>query len=86
MNSEYGRGYFKAVLDLLNLFETIDQNPAFRLTLKQYKRMVLSFLKLLAEDSYIRDLFREYGGLSFDSGRAVLKQKPDGTMFAEYRS
>jgi len=85
--SDYYRGYFKALVDLKNLFENIGRNMPFRWTLKSYRNMVLSVLLLLASDSYIRSLFQDYGGIfNFCNDRVAVKMRPDGTVFAEYRN
>ena len=82
----YNKGYFKAILDLLNLFESVNREHSLGLnTLKKYKNMLTSVLTLLAEDSYVRSLFREYGGMfNIATDTVSIKMKPDGTVFAEY--
>ena len=80
--SGYNRGYQKALIDLKNLFENSDS--AYTKTKKQYKTMVMSVLKLLSEDSYIRDQFQQMGGLGIVNQYVSVKQKPDGTVFAQY--
>ena len=77
------RGYFQALFDLYHLFSSGDDD--YPRTKKQYKNMVLSILQLLASDSYVCDLFREYGGFShWSNNRVSIKQKPDGSIIAEY--
>ena len=82
----YNKGYFKAILDLLNLFESVNREHSMGMnTLKKYKNMLTSVLTLLAEDSYVRSLFREYGGaFNIATDTVSVKMKPDGTVFAEY--
>ena len=84
---EYYKGYFKAIVDLKNLFENIGRNMPFCWTLKSYRNMVLSVLLLLASDSYVRSLFQDYGGVfNICNNLVVIKMKPDGTVFAEYQN
>lgn len=81
--SGYNRGYQKALIDLKNLFENGESQ--YTKTKKQYKTMVMSVLKLLSEDSYIRDQFQQMGDLNGIVNQYVsVKQKPDGTVFAQY--
>lgn len=55
----YGRGYFKALLDFRNAIEGWDKSLKSK---KQYVRAIESYLKVLTEDSWIREKFMEYGG------------------------
>lgn len=55
----YSYGYFKALLDFRNAIE--GWNKSFK-SKKRYARAIESYLKVLTEDSWVREKFMEYGG------------------------
>lgn len=59
-DTAYSRGYFKALLDMRNMLDRFYDDDLK--SKKRYKNMVLSYLKLLTEDSYLRDEFMQTGG------------------------
>ena len=85
-SADYDSGYAKAILDLRNMFEAVNKDSSWGLnSLNKYKNMVVTFLTLLASDSYVRSLFREYGGIfGFANPNVTVYMKPDGNVFAQY--
>lgn len=55
----YSYGYFKALLDFKNAIKGWDKSLKSK---KQYTRAIESYLKVLTEDSWVREKFMEYGG------------------------
>lgn len=81
MFSRYNDGYFKAMVDVLNMLEKADDD--WLKSKKKYKLWVTTWLKLLASNGTIRHYFRVTGGnpayiphnLLWDDKRGVYVEK-----------
>lgn len=60
MFSGYEDGYWKAIIDVLNMLEKADDG--WLKSKKKYKLWVTTWLKLLASNGTIRHWFRVFGG------------------------
>ena len=60
MFSGYDDGYFKALVDFIAMLEQADDS--WLKSKKKYKLWVTTWLRLLASDATIRNLFRLSGG------------------------
>lgn len=60
MFSGYDDGYWKAMIDVLNMLEKADDD--WLKSKKKYKLWVTTWLKLLASNGTIRYWFRVFGG------------------------
>ena len=61
----YNRGYFKALLDIRNEIEYLTNNMTELKSKKKYSKLIQSMMKLLTENSELRDDFRMYGGFKY---------------------
>ena len=62
MNEMYNKGYFKALLDIRNEIEYLTNETTELKSKKKYAKLIQSMMKLLTENSELRDDFRTYGG------------------------
>lgn len=65
MNEMYGKGYFKALLDIRNEIEFLTDNMTELKSKKKYAKLIQSMMKLLTENSELLDDFRTYGGFKY---------------------
>ena len=65
MNTMYDKGYFKALLDIRNEIEYLTNNMTELKSKKKYSKLIQSMMKLLTENSELRDTFRMYGGFKY---------------------
>ena len=71
----YNRGYFKALLDIRNEIEEIEyltNNMTELKSKKKYAKLIQSMMKLLTENSELRDDFRMYGGFQYCDNNLVI--------------
>ena len=72
MNTMYNRGYFKALLDMRNEVEFLTNNMTELKSKKKYSKLIQSMMKLLTENSELRDDFRIYGGFQYRDNNLVI--------------
>ena len=65
MKEMYNKGYFKALLDVRNEIEYLANNMTELKSKKKYSKLIQSMMKLLTENSELRDNFRVYGGFKY---------------------
>ena len=65
INEIYDKGYFKALLDVRNEIEFLTNNMTKLKSKKKYAKLIQSMMKLLTENSELRDNFRVYGGFKY---------------------
>ena len=86
INEMYDKGYFKALVDIRNEIEylTNNMNMTELKSKKKYVKLIQSMMKLLTENSELRDDFRMYGGFQYcdnnlvinpDTGEMLYKRK-----------
>lgn len=68
----YNRGYFKALLDIRNEIEYLTNNMTELKSKKKYAKLIQSMMKLLTENSELRDDFRTYGGFQCRDNNLVI--------------
>ena len=70
----YNRGYFKALLDVRNEIEYLTNNMTMTelKSKKKYSKLIQSMMKLLTENSELRDDFRIYGGFQYRDNNLVI--------------
>ena len=68
----YNRGYFKALLDIRNEIEYLTNNMTELKSKKKYSKLIQSMMKLLTENSELRDDFRMYGGFKYHDNNLVI--------------
>ena len=68
----YNRGYFKALLDVRNEIEYLTNNMTELKSKKKYAKLIQSMMKLLTENSELRDDFRMYGGFKCRDNNLVI--------------
>ena len=68
----YNRGYFKALLDIRNEIEYLTNNMTELKSKKKYAKLIQSMMKLLTENSKLRDDFRAYGGFKYCDNNLVI--------------
>ena len=72
VNEMYNRGYFKALLDVRNEIEYLANNMTELKSKKKYAKLIQSMMKLLTENSELRDDFRTYGGFRYHDNDLVI--------------
>lgn len=72
MNEMYDKGYFKALLDIRNEIEFLTDNMTELKSKKKYAKLIQSMMKLLTENSELRDNFKTYGGFQYGSNNLVF--------------
>ena len=72
MNEMYDKGYFKALLDVRNEIEFLTNNMTELKSKKKYAKLICSMMKLLTENSELRDGFRMYGGFQYHNNNLVI--------------
>ena len=72
MNEMYDKGYFKALLDIRNEIEYLTNNMTELKSKKKYVKLIQSMMKLLTENSELRDNFRTYGGFQYHNNNLVI--------------
>ena len=72
MNEMYDKGYFKALFDIRNEIEFLTNNMIELKSKKKYAKLIQSMMKLLTEDSKLRDDFRMYGGFQYHNNNLVI--------------
>ena len=72
MNEMYDKGYFKALLDVRNEIEYLTNNMTELKSKKKYAKLIQSMMKLLTENSELRDDFRMYGGFQYRDNNLVI--------------
>ena len=68
----YNRGYFKALLDVRNEIEYLTNNMTELKSKKKYSKLIQSMMKLLTENSELRDDFRMYGRFQCRDNNLVI--------------
>lgn len=72
LNEMYDKGYFKALLDIRNEIEFLTNNTTELKSKKKYAKLIQSMMKLLTENSELRDDFRVYGGFQYHNNNLVI--------------
>ena len=72
MNEMYDKGYFKALLDIRNEIEFLTNNMTELKSKKKYAKLIQSMMKLLTENSELRDNFKTYGGFQYGDNNLVV--------------
>lgn len=72
INEMYDKGYFKALLDVRNEIEYLTNNVTELKSKKKYAKLIQSMMKLLTENSALRDDFRMYGGFQYYNNNLVV--------------
>ena len=72
MNEMYNKGYFKALVDIRNEIEYLTNNMTELKSKKKYAKLIQSMMKLLTENSELRDDFRMYGGFRYHDNDLVI--------------
>lgn len=72
MNEMYDKGYFKALLDIRNEIEYLTNEMTESKSKKKYAKLIQSMMKLLTENSELRDDFRMYGGFQYYNNNLVI--------------
>lgn len=72
INEMYDKGYFKALLDIRNEIEFLTNNMTELKSKKKYVKLIQSMMKLLTENSELRDDFKMYGGFKYRDGNLVI--------------
>lgn len=78
VNEMYNRGYFKALLDIRNEIEYLTNDMTELKSKKKYSKLIQSMMKLLTENSELRDDFMTYGGFQYYDNNLVIN--PNGEM------
>ena len=72
INEMYDKGYFKALVDIRNEIEYLTNNMTELKSKKKYAKLIQSMMKLLTENSELRDDFRTYGGFKCRDNNLVI--------------
>ena len=72
VNEMYDKGYFKALVDIRNEIEYLTNNITELKSKKKYAKLIQSMMKLLTENSELRDDFRTYGGFQYRDNNLVI--------------
>jgi len=72
MNEMYDKGYFKALLDIRNEIEFLTNDMTELKSKKKYAKLIQSMMKLLTENSELREDFRMYGGFQYHNNNLVI--------------
>ena len=72
MNEMYDKGYFKALLDIRNEIEFLTNDMPELKSKKKYAKLIQSMMKLLTENSELREDFRMYGGFQYHNNNLVI--------------
>ena len=72
INEMYDKGYFKALVDIRNEIEYLTNNMTELKSKKKYSKLIQSMMKLLTENSELRDDFRTYGGFKCRDNNLVI--------------
>ena len=72
LNEMYDKGYFKALLDIRNEIEFLTNNTTELKSKKKYAKLIQSMMKLLTENSELREDFRTYGGFQYHNNNLVV--------------
>ena len=72
INEMYDKGYFKALVDIRNEIEYLTNNITELKSKKKYAKLIQSMMKLLTENSKLRDDFRVYGGFKCRDNNLVI--------------
>ena len=72
INEMYNKGYFKALVDIRNDIEYLTNNMTELKSKKKYSKLIQSMMKLLTENSELRDDFRIYGGFQYHDNNLVI--------------
>lgn len=72
INEMYDKGYFKALVDVRNEIEFLTNNMTELKSKKKYAKLIQSMMKLLTENSELRDDFRMYGGFQCRDNNLVI--------------
>ena len=72
VNEMYNKGYFKALLDIRNEIEYLTNNMTELKSKKKYSKLIQSMMKLLTENSKLRDNFMTYGGFKYCDNNLVI--------------
>lgn len=71
INEMYDKGYFKALVDIRNEIEYLNNMTELK-SKKKYAKLIQSMMKLLTENSELRDDFRMYGGFQYGGNNLVI--------------
>ena len=85
VNEMYNKGYFKALLDVRNEIEYLANNMTELKSKKKYAKLIQSMMKLLTENSELRDDFRTYGGFKCRDNNLVINSKTGEIMLQKER-
>ena len=72
INEMYDKGYFKALVDIRNEIEYLTNNMTELKSKKKYAKLIQSMMKLLTENSELRDDFKMYGGFKYHDNNLVI--------------
>ena len=81
VNEMYNKGYFKALLDIRNEVEYITNNMTELKSKKKYAKLIQSMMKLLTENSELRDDFRTYGGFQYYDNNLVISMNTGEMLY-----
>ena len=81
----YNKGYFKALLDIRNEIEYLTNNMTELKSKKKYAKLIQSMMKLLTENSELRDDFRTYGGFQYHDNNLVINLNTGEIMLQKER-
>ena len=85
INEMYDKGYFKALLDIRNEIEYLTNNMTELKSKKKYSKLIQSMMKLLTENSELRDDFMAYGGFQYCGNNLVINSKTGEIMLQKER-
>ena len=85
VNEMYNKGYFKALLDVRNEIEYLANNMTELKSKKKYSKLIQSMMKLLTENSELRDDFRTYGGFKYCDNNLVVNSNTGEIMLQKER-
>lgn len=85
MNEMYDKGYFKALLDIRNEIEFLTDNMTEIKSKKKYAKLIQSMMKLLTENSELRDDFRTYGGFKYCDNNLVINPNTGEMLYKAKR-
>ena len=72
LNEMYDKGYFKALLDIRNEIEFLTNNTTELKSKKKYAKLIQSMMKLLTENSELREDIKTYGGFQYHNNNLVV--------------
>ena len=81
INEMYDKGYFKALVDIRNEIEYLTNNMTELKSKKKYAKLIQSMMKLLTENSALRDDFKTYGGFQYGGNNLVINSNTGEMLY-----